>query len=345
MREDLGTKFIGMLLALLESFNAIGRFWKEAVFLCGSIVYLNHPALAQEYPASTIRLVVPYSAGGPIDLVARGLAERMSEHLRQSVVVENKPGADEIIASSAVARAPKDGYTLMVVTEQALVLNKFLHKKLPYDPERDFIPVSRLTEGHTVLVVPADSKIKSVGEFVRAAKQDPGGISYAWSGVNRIPMGAFTQMTGISVNYVGYKGGMAAIVQDLLGGRVDATLAAQVAVAQHINSGRIRALAVSGKARSVTLPHVPTFAEAGYPDYSAAFYIGLVAPAGTPSVIVEKLATVCRSIIQEPAFVQKFLVPSGLEPIADGPTGFAAFLRIDRASAEKRVQAAGMKPE
>jgi tripartite-type tricarboxylate transporter receptor subunit TctC len=289
--------------------------------------------------------MVPYSAGGPIDVVARGLAEKMSEYLKQPVLVDNRPGADEIIAASAVKGAPKDGYTLMLATEQSLVLNSFLHKKLPYDPEADFVPISRLAEGHTVLVVPSNSKANTLREFVELAKQEPGKINYAWSGVNRIPMGAFTQMTGTSVTYIGYKGGMAPIVQDLLAGHVDATLAAQIAVAQHISAGRIRGLAVSGKARSSILPGVPTFAEAGYPGYSASFYIGLVAPMGTPTSVVQKLAAACQSIVRDPAFVQKYLVPSGLEPIADAPEEFSAFLRAERPLAEKKVQAAGMKAE
>jgi tripartite-type tricarboxylate transporter receptor subunit TctC len=269
----------------------------------------------------------------------------MSERFKQTVLVDNRPGADEIIAASVVKGAPKDGYTLMIATEQSLILNSFLHKKLPYNAETDFVPVSRLAEGHTVLVVPSDSKARNVREFVDRAKQEPGKVNYAWSGVNRIPMGAFTQMTGISVTYVGYKGGMAPIMQDLLAGRVDATLAAQIAVAQYISTGRVRGLAVSGKARSAILPSVPTFAEAGYPDYSATFYIGLMAPTGTPVPIVEMLAAASQSIIRDPAFVQKYLVPSGLEPIADAPAEFSAFLRAERPLAEKKVEAAGMKAE
>ena len=316
--------------------NAIVR---KALLLCVSLGLSAFSVSAQEYPRRPVQILVPYSAGGPIDVVARGLAENMAERLKQPVLV------DEIIAASALKSSSKDGYTLMIATEQSLVLNSFLHKKLPYDAETDFVPVSRLAEGHTVLVVPINSKARTVKEFVGLARQEPGKINYAWSGVNRIPMGAFTQLTGISVTYIGYKGGMAPIVQDLLAGHVDATLAAQIAVAQHISTGRLRGLAVSGKTRSAILPGVPTFTEAGYPNYSASFYIGLVAPAGTPAPIVEKLAAACQSIVRDPAFVQKYLAPSGLEPIADLPAEFTAFLRAERPLAERKVQAAGMKAE
>jgi tripartite-type tricarboxylate transporter receptor subunit TctC len=304
------------------------------------------PAVAQQaYPDRPLRIVVPYAPGGPTDIVARAIGQKMKESIKQPVIIDNRPGANEIIAADLVAKATADGHTLLFATDAALSLNAYLYTKLPYNVDTDFVPVSRLFDSHMVLVGPADSAIDSLNDLVARAKQAPGTLNYASSGIgnsSHLAMEWFNSLNEMKLNHVPYKG-VAAVVPDLVAGRVAATFSAVVAVLPHIRDGRLRALAMSGSSRFSLLPTVPTFAELGYPNFQAFFYLGAVAPKGTPAEILNKLSAELRKVVQDSEFRNRSIQTWGLVPVGDSPAEFAEFLKTDRARAAKIIKLSGVK--
>ena len=298
----------------------------------------------QAFPTAPVRIVVPYTAGGPGDVLARALGDALSQRWKQPVIIDNRPGADEMLGADAVAKAPRDGHTLFLGTDQALVLNSFLHAKVPYDVEADFVPVSRVSVANLFLAVPVTSAVKTAAEFVAKARAEPGTMTYGWTGVSRFAMVQFAQVAGISVNYVGYKG-FSALLPDLIAGRLDSSMAVQAGVLGMVKEGKLRALAVTGPKRSSALPDVPTFAEAGYPGFNMAINFGLVAPARTPLAVVDKIAADVREVMRNPDLETKTLVPLGLNVVDDSPAKFAAFLREERKAAAEGAKQAEIRPE
>jgi tripartite-type tricarboxylate transporter receptor subunit TctC len=299
---------------------------------------------AQTYPSKPIRIVVPYTAGGPADLLVRALGQKLTDAWSQQIVVENKPGANEIIAAQDVARSPADGYNWLVASDAVYSLNGYLYSKLPYDPVKDLAPVSRLVTANLMLVARPDFPAASVRELVDYAKKNPGKLNYGSvgaGGVNHLAMAWFNTQNGLDMQHVPYKG-LVQGLQDIMTSRLDVMFAVIGGAAPHLKTGRMKGFAVSGKSRHPLIPDVPTFAEAGQPDFDASFYFALAAPAGTPREIVSKLGAESAKIINTAEFKER-LTNLGFEPVGDTPEQFAAFLARDRELAAKKVKASGAK--
>lgn len=309
------------------------------------IVLVPLLAAAQTYPAKPVRIVVPYTAGGPADLLVRGLGQQLSAAWGQQIVVENRPGANEIIAAQEIARSAPDGYSYLLASDAVFSLNTYLYSKLPYDPVRDFAPVSRLVNANLMLVARPDFPAASVRELVEYAKRNPGKLNYGSvgaGGVNHLAMAWFDRQNGLEMQHVAYKG-LVQGLQDIMTSRLDVMFAVIGGAAPNLKAGKMKGLAVSGRSRNALIPDVPTFAEAGYPDFDASFYFGLAAPAGTPPEIVAKMAGEAGTIVRTAGFREKYLNNLGFEPVGDAPEAFAAFLKRDRELAAQKVRASGAK--
>jgi tripartite-type tricarboxylate transporter receptor subunit TctC len=308
-------------------------------------VILASPVFAQTYPSKPIRVVVPYTAGGPADLLVRGLGQKLNDLWGQQIIVENKPGANEIIAAQDVAKSPADGYNYLLASDAVFSLNSYLYSKLPYDPVKDLAPVSKMVNANLMLVARPDFPASSVRELIDYAKKNPGKLNYGSvgaGGVNHLAMAWFNTENGLDMQHVAYKG-LVQGLQDVMTSRLDVMFAVIGGAAPHLKAGKIKGLAVSGKARNALIPEVPTFTEAGYPNLDASFYFGLAAPAGTPREMLAKFATESAKIVNTTEFKEKFLNNLGFEPVGDTPEQFAAFLRQDREIAAKKVKASGEK--
>lgn len=300
---------------------------------------------AQAYPAKPIRIVVPYTAGGPADLLVRGLGLKLTDAWGQQVVVENKPGANEIIAAQDIAKSPADGYHYLLASDAVFSLNQYLYSRLPYDPARDLAPVGRIVTANLMLVVRPDFPAASVKELIAYAKKNPGKLNYGSvgaGGVNHLAFAWFNTLNGLEMQHVPYKG-LVQGLQDIMTSRLDTMFAVIGGAAPHLKAGKMKGLAVSGQSRNPLIPEVPTFAEAGLPGFDASFYFALAAPAGTPRELLEKFAAESGKIVNAPEFKQKYLANLGFEAVRDTPQQFAAFLTKDRALAAKKVQASGAK--
>jgi tripartite-type tricarboxylate transporter receptor subunit TctC len=274
-------------------------------------------------------MVVPLSPGGFADVPARVIAPRLSEALGQTVFVENKPGAGATIGTDFVAKSKPDGYTVLF-TGTPHVISPALYKNLPYDPLKDFAPVMLVASGPYVLVVNPQLPVRSVQELIAAAKAQPGKIDYASSGngsAQHLVSALFTSMAGIDLNHVPYKGSGPAM-QDLVSGQVKVSFAGIPNVATHVRNGRLRLLAVTSAARWPDLPELPTVAEAGVPGYDAALWLALLAPAATPSAIIERLHAELGVALQDQE-VQHALRAAGIAPALLGPLALGAFLRTE----------------
>ena len=266
-------------------------------------------ALAQAWPAKPIKLIAPYPPGGGVDTVSRLFAERLGTRLSQSVTVDNKPGAGATIGADALANSPADGYTLMVGSITDYAIAPHIHKNLPFDMRRDFVPIVEMAYGTVVLVVNADLPAKTVREFVALAKAKPGEFSYASSGIGGLQHlngEMFKQMAGIDLVHVPYKG-TAQFLPDLLSGRVPMSIDSLPAHLPHIKSGKTRALAVASRARAPTLPEVPTMSEAGITGYESATNYTLFAPAGLAHDIVDRLNRESNAVLQMAEVREKLL--------------------------------------
>lgn len=303
------------------------------------------PVLAQSWPTKPIKIVVPYTAGGASDITARLLAERMSVRLGQPVTVENKAGASGVIGTEAVARAAPDGYTLALIASSHVV-NKALFASLPYDPIKSFAPITHTANVQLVMVVPSTLGANSVADLIRMAKANPGGLSYASSGAGSNPQffaEMFKQGSGIDMLHVPYKGSTAAH-PDLLAGRTQLMFDALASVAPHVNSGRLKLLAIAGPARSALLPNVPTVAESGVPGYGATSWGALLAPAGTPRSVIDKLHAEAVAILSSPE-VRERLAQLGAEVVASTPDQLSDLMQREEARYVKMVRDLGIKPE
>ena len=299
----------------------------------------------QTYPSKAIRIVVPYTPGGPADLLVRGMGQKLTETWGQQIIVENKPGANEIIAAQDIARSPADGYNYLLASDAVFSLNQYLYSKLPYDPAKDFTPVSRVATANLMLVARTDFPASSVRELVDYARKNPGKINYGSvgaGGVNHLAMAWLNTLNGLDMQHVPYKG-LVQGLQDIMTSRLDVMFAVIGGAAPHLKAGKMKGLAVSGKSRNALIPEVPTFAEAGFPSFDASFYFGLAAPAGTPREAIAKFAAESARIVNTAEFREKYLNNLGFEPLGDTPEQFAAFLKQDRALAEKKVKASGAK--
>ena len=309
-------------------------------------IVLSVPLLAwaQAYPAKPIHLIVPFPPGGPTDIVGRLVAQKISQALGQPVVVENRPGAGGTVGSTAAAKSPADGYTLLYGSTSTLAIAPGLYPKLQYDPKASFAPVSLVSRGPILIAVNAELPAKTLKEFIALAKAKPGKINYGSAGSGTPPHLAaelFKSVAGVDLVHVPYKGGAPAI-SDLVGGQVQAIFEGQVVLLPHIKSGKVRALAITGQKRDPSLPDVPTSAEAGLPGYDANFWSGLVAPAGTPSQAIDVLndALVRALATQE---VREALARQGLEAFGTTPQEFAQFIGAEIEKWGRVVKTSGAK--
>ena len=321
--------------------------FRQAVKVFAALAFATAAAsgVAQPYPNKPVRIVVPYTAGGPADVLVRGLGQRLSEKWGQQVVVDNRPGANEIVAAEHVAKQPADGYTFLLASDAVYSLNGYLYSKLPYDPVKDFTPVTKLVTANLLLVTRPDFPANSVKEFIEYARRNPGKLSYGSvgaGGVNHLAMSWFNNLNGLQMEHVPYKG-LVQGLQDIVTGRLDAMFAVIGGALPFIQSNKLKTLAVSGKSRTGVIPNVPTFAEVGYPAFDASFYFAVAAPAGTPREIVSKFATDAAQIVTSAEFKEKYLTNLGFEAVGDTPEQFAAFLVNDRKVAAEKVKVSGAK--
>jgi tripartite-type tricarboxylate transporter receptor subunit TctC len=317
------------------------RWVSLAVVFC----VMATPVASQEYPVRAVRIVVPSPPGGGTDIVARVLAQHFSKALGQSFVVENKPGAGNMIGIEFVARSTPDGYTLLMVPA-TLALNSVLYKKVPYHPIRDFAPITLAATAPLVLIVHPSVPAQSLAEFVAYAKRQPGKMSYATAGIGTAPhlcMELLKSMAGIDLLHIPYKG-TAPAVADVISGQVAAMFATALTARPVIDSARVRALAVSTPQRVSALPGVPPVAEAGVPGYSAIQWYGLLAPAGTPQPVIARVnAEALRSLRSEE--MKERLAADGAEPQGSTPEAFATLIRNELEKWGRVTRAAGIEPQ
>ena len=305
---------------------------------------LGHAQPNTIYPAKVIRLIVPFAPGGGSDMIARLVAAKLSERLGKQVFVDNRPGAGGVIGTEMAAAAPPDGHTLLIVPG-ALTTQAAL-QKLPYDPVKSFAPIARLASGPFVLVVHPGVPAKSVKELIALAKQRPGKLNFVSTGVGvnaHLSAELFKMMAGIDFMIVQFKGGGPAVI-DLIGGHSDAFLSSIPQVVSHIKSGKLRALGTSGAKRSVILPDVPTIAESGLSGYEANQWFGILAPAGTPAPVVDRLNKEIKSILISED-VNKILLNEGAEADYLGAAGFGSLIVQDVAKWPRVVKQANIKLE
>ena len=301
---------------------------------------------ATKYPTRVVRMLVGYAAGGAVDVSARIVAQRLTEALGQSVIVENRPGADGNLASDLVAKSAPDGHALAYVSAGHTMNPAMYPKTLPSHPVRDFAPVSMLAAGPQTLVVNPSLPVRSVKELVVLAKAKPGTINFGSSGSGgpvHLSGELLKSVAGINLVHVPYKGGGPA-VNDVIAGQIEMTFVGAPASMPHIRSGRLRVIAVSTAKRAAALPDVPTVAESGYPDFDIPGYYSVLAPAGTPVAIVGKLHTDLVKIVNQREVRERFAT-FGVEPVGNTPEQLTAFMTADVAKWAKLVHSIGLKTE
>src|SRR5215471_9292934 len=303
------------------------------------------PAHGQEYPSRPIMLVVPYPPGGGNDVIARIVAGKMSAALGREIVVENHGGAGGTIATRQVARAAPDGYTLLVATS-SLAINPSIYPDVGYDPRRDFAPVGLMATSQNVLLVNPAVAATSVQELIARAKHEPGKLTFASTGGgNSVQLAAqlFAEMAHVTLTQVPYKGNAPALT-DLLGGHVDIMFSPLPGAVGLVRDGRVRALAVTGRARTPLFAELPTIAEAGLPGYESELHYGIVAPAGVPRPIVDKLNAALRDALGQPDVAQRFAA-LGAEVFSGTPEAYAADIAAEETKWSPIVRRAGVKGE
>jgi tripartite-type tricarboxylate transporter receptor subunit TctC len=307
------------------------------------LAVMSGTVFAQSYPVKAVRVIVPYSAGGPLDDVMRVVGHRLTEMWGQSVLVDNRTGAGGSIGAEFVARAAPDGYTLLLGNAGPMTINPGLQKKLAYDTQRDFVPVTQMTASPMVLVVHPSLPVKTVADLVRFARSRPGQLVYASAGIGNLQhltMEALQTLAGIRMNHVPYKGAPPALI-DVMSGQVQLMFANIVGVLQHIKTGKVRAIAVSSAKRAATLPDVPSIADT-YPELDATGWTGIFAPASTPRDIVAKLNTDINTVLARQDIRERF-AEQGADVVGGSADQLAAFVRRESALYAKIIRSSGIK--
>lgn len=292
------------------------------------------------FPVKMVRIVVPFTAGGLADVLARGLAKELSVRWSQPVIIENRPGANTIIAAEYVARSQPDGYTLLMANDPTVSSNQFLYRKLPYDPVKGFTPVAGVAQTREILLVSNDFPASSLGDLVAQAKARPGHVTYGSYGQGskaHLDAAAFSGLAGIELNHVPYKG-VADVMTALAGGQINMAMVGVPPSIPMVKGGKVRLLAVAAPQRIAAFPDTPTFAELGFAQMVSQSWFGLIAPAGTPPAVVADIAAAVRQVAGEPAFQERFITSVGLEPLDIGPDAFARFLERDRQEYEHVIR-------
>ena len=320
-------------------------FKKLTLGVAMAAVVLCNSAWAQDFPTRPVTIVVPFSPGGAADIMSRLLAERLNKRLGQTFLVENRPGAGTMIASEYVAKAPADGYTLLLAAS-SLGIAPSLYKKVNYDPIKDFAPVTQIASVVHVLVVHPTMPVKSVGELITWLKVNPTKANYGSVGAGtstHLEAELFNSVAGVKMEHIPYKGSAPALT-DMIGGQLQVMFDAYASSGPFIKDGKVRLLAVTTAQRSKSLPDTPTVAESGLPGYEAMPWLGLVAPAGTPASVVNKLYAEVNEVLKEPAVQEKFR-SLGLDIIGSKPQEFKTFLRSDIVKWAKVIKDSGAKAD
>jgi len=320
------------------------RYFRSALLLAAGVLALQFGlASAQTFPSKPVLMIVPFSPGTAVDLVGRVVSEGLSKDLQTPVVLENRPGASGQIGTMTVAKAPADGYTLLF-TSAAHYINKSLYSRLPYDPDKDFKPIGRMSGTALVLVVPKSSPVNSVQELIAYARARPGKLSYSSAGsgsTTQLPAALFNSMAGIQITHVPYKNGNQALT-DVIGGQVFMTFTAVASALPQIKAGTLKALAVTGPSRNFNLPDVPTVSQAGLKGFEFLSWNAMFAPAGTPDSVIARIEASLRKIAASPDFQQR-MRDAGLELDASFGAEFAASLQKEAPMLARLVEISGAK--
>jgi len=312
------------------------------VTLC--IFQLPNAAYAQQYPTQTVRIIVPAGAGGPTDILARIISVRLTRMWGQSVIVENRAGGAQMIGADAVAKAAPDGYTLLMASDSSITINPGLYTKMPYDPQKDFQPVTKLVALPFVLAVHPSLPAKSVAELIALAKAQPGKLNFGSGGAtSRMAAELFKSMAGLDMVHIPYKGSGPMVI-GLLGNEIQLAFDGVSSSIAHVRSGQLRALAISGSQRLPALPNVPTVAEAGVPGYESGAWLGLMAPARTSPDIVRKLHADFSKVLNEPEVLVR-LAELGMTNVLNTADVFAGQIAVDINKWRGVIRQAGITPE
>ena len=310
--------------------------WGAAVCAAASLVL--PAAHAQTYPTKPIRLIVPFPAGGATDLFARSLSQKLGERLGQSVVIDNKPGAGGTLGSDLAAKAPADGYTLLLSTTSTHSIGPNLNPKIPYDAMRDFTPISQVGNAPSIMLVPNSSPAKTVKEWIDHARQNPGRLNYASSGngtIVQLTAELFKSQANLFVVHIPYKG-TALAMPDLISGKVDVLFDSLPTGLPHVREGRLRALGVTSAKRSPLVPDLPPISDV-LPGYESSTWFGLFGPRGLPADVVTRVNTAANQVLRDPEVVEK-LKNLGIEPVGGTPAQFSAMLGTELAKWKKIIQ-------
>jgi tripartite-type tricarboxylate transporter receptor subunit TctC len=304
-------------------------------------------ALAQAWPSKPVRMVIPFPAGGATDIVGRTIATRLSAALGQQVIVENKPGAGGTIGADAVAKAPPDGYTILMATSSTHSIGPAVNPKMPYDAFRDFAPVAHVANAPSVLIVGHGFPARTAQELIALLRQNPGRYNFGSSGIGTYPHLSAElfkwRAGGLFVVHIPYRG-TGLVITDLVAGQIAFLMDSVVSAQPHIRDGKVRALAVTGAKRSASLPNVPTFAEVGVPGMDGSNWFGVFAPAGTPPEIVQRLNRELNAALRAPDVLER-LERSGAEPAGGTPEQFAKTYRDEYENWKAVIKRANIKPE
>ena len=320
--------------------------WLARMTLAAVLALAATVSSGQLYPSKPIRIIVPFPPGGAVDFYARVMQEPLSEALRQPVIIDNRAGASGMIGADVVAKAPPDGYTLLLGNIASLAINVGIYPKMAYDPAKDFTPIMHTVDVNYVLVVHPSVPANSVAELVAYAKANPGKLSYGSAGSGSMPhlsTELMKALAGVDLVHVPYKGG-GPMVTDLLGGSVQLAIADQANLMPHVKTGKLRALGVASPKRSAIYPELPTIAESGFAGYEATAWQGLVGPAGMPPDVVRRLNQTLAKVMALPA-VRERLISGGLDPVADTPEEFGRFIRSEISKWSKIAKDVGAKAE
>lgn len=304
-------------------------------------------AYGEEYPSHSVRIFVPFAAGGGADLVARGVGAELAAKWGQPVVIENRTGAGSLIGAEAVAHSTPDGYTLLATTTQTFTTNRYLYKSLPYDPDNGFVPITLMVQADQFLLGNESLPAKDLGQLVALARQSRGRISYGSWGVGSEPQIIYEQLNkheALDLLHVPYKG-VAPVLIALLGGEIQLTVGSAGVAGQLITAGKLRPLAIAASKRSTDFPDVPTTAEQGYPYLRSAIMIGLFAPAGTPPATVDKIRNDVRSVLKSSLSAEKKVVPPGFDVVAGSGEELVDLIREETARVGEILGPVNTKPE
>jgi len=285
---------------------------------------------ADDYPSHPIRLIVPFAAGGAADSIARIIGKRLGEGLGQTVVIEDRGGGAGMIGTELVKNSDADGYTLLLAQSGPISINPGIYRKLPYDPEKDFVPITMTTAYPYVVVVNPSLGVRTMAELVALAKSKPGQLNYGTTGLgssNHLVTEMFDNKAGIKMTHIPYRGTSLAVA-DLIAGQVQVVFADPVSALAQVRAGTLVALAVTSKERSPVAPELPTIAESGYPGFNAVAWHGIMAPSGTPPAIIDRIYAVIESALHDPATI-KLIEQQAIQIVGSSPQAFAGFIKQD----------------